>query len=503
MTTGWKVSLVRKRSCVLVLVLILVLLLGSVAGTDCAAAGKNAIKKTLKVGKQMVLSHKDGAVFRSSNSSVACVNQAGRVTGKKKGTARITVRAGGNTTVYKVSVRKNQEGLSLPVALDEVEQVAPSINEAGRYVTRIRNNAKSGRIRKIEYLYSVNVPKPAPTPTPATLPLPESSAVESGTGEALSSPAPAEVRTETVILSAADISAGKQSEIVSCPGDASRDVGRMKLIKIKLYTGNALHIYDAATGKSSMTWGTADKKAPVISGWVGKKSICQEQPYRVCYSDRKNSCRFTDFVKAVDDRDGRVKLSVDTSRINWEKSGIYKVYYTAKDKSGNRATKWAKVRVIKTGSAEKAADSVLARITRKSWTDEKKARVIYRYVKAHMSYVNNAKHNEWRTAGLNALRYQSGDCYTHYALARLLLTRAGIYNTEIRRAPSAHAGRHWWNLVYIRDGWYHLDTTPRQRDGKFCLVTDAQLFGYSSGSTFRFDPALYPKRAAKKISPNP
>ena len=149
------------------------------------------------------------------------------------------------------------------------------------------------------------------------------------------------------------------------------------------------------------------------------------------------------------------------------------------------------------------ADDVLSEIIQPNWSDTRKARAIYAFVKNHCSYVDNGSRSDWRTVGLNGIRYQTGDCYMFYAVSRLLLTRAGIPNIMISRYPVYHGAHHYWNLVYVQGGWYHFDTTPRVRKGYFCLVTDKQLFGYSSGYTFQFKRNAYPARATKTISRNP
>ncbi|MCD7825965.1 MAG: hypothetical protein LUH14_08400 [Clostridiaceae bacterium] len=279
----------------------------------------------------------------------------------------------------------------------------------------------------------------------------------------------------------------------------------MKLQKIKLYTGEALYSYNVSAKKTSLRWATADKKAPEFSGWVGKNSCNGSDIYRVYYSDRKKTYNFKKYVSAEDERDGKVAFTVDTSGINWKKDGVYKIRFSAKDKAGNVGTAWAKVQVYVPGTAESIADTVLKSITKKSASDEKKARAIYKYVKGHGVYVDNGTHKDWRTVAVNGIRYRSGDCYTFYSMTRLLLTRAGIPNIQITRYPSYEGYHHWWNLVYVEGGWYHLDTTPRRTAATFCLITDAQLSGWKGGSssTFRFQTNAYPKRAKKKISPNP
>ncbi len=457
--------------------------------TVLAAKKDTAAVKKIQVGGQLQLAS-EGRHFRSSDSTVAAVSADGRVTGKKKGTATITAGAGTTQKKYKIRVRDNKRGISLPVSPDEVKLVNPRMKTVGgktRLVAKVKNLASRGRIKRIEYIYTANV-------APETV----SAQTESGSAENR-----AAVSEQTVVLSAKNIGPGKTSGSVSCPGDVSGKLSDMKLQKVRLYTGDALCTWKERPGRISLSWGGADTKAPVISGWVGKGSYDGKEVYRICYADRQKTYSFKEFVEGKDDRDGSVKLKVDTSKINWKKDGIYKVYYTASDKAGNVARKWAKVRVIVPAAAERVADSVLKTITKKNWSDERKARAIYRYVKQRASYVDNGTHSDWRKVALNGIRYQSGDCYTYYSMARLLLTRAGIFNMEVTRYPAYTGYHHWWNLVYIRGGWYHLDTTPRQHDAQFCLMTDAQLKIYSTGSTFRFQEKKYPERATKKISPNP
>lgn len=95
--------------------------------------------------------------------------------------------------------------------------------------------------------------------------------------------------------------------------------------------------------------------------------------------------------------------------------------------------------------------------------------------------------------------------YAYYSLSRLLLTRAGIPNLMITRYPAVPNHHHWWNLAYVKGGWYHFDTTPRRLKGHFCLLTDSQLRIYErrSPGTFRYANSAYPKRAMKTICSGP
>ena len=309
-------------------------------------------------------------------------------------------------------------------------------------------------------------------------------------------------KEKTVILTAKNIRAGKKSSRIYCEGDISGKISSMNLFKIKLYTKDAVYTYHVDQNKGHIKWSGKDRTGPVIKGWVGKNSYYQGEPLWVCYSDQKERYHFKEHVQAVDARDGKVPITVDTSQINWKKEGIYKVYYTAEDRSGNRSKAWAKVQVYQPGEAERIADIILkTRI--KSGSDIQKLRRIYQYVKGNCSYVGSGMHTNWRYAAVKGIRGHRGDCFTYYSISKLLMLRSGIPHIMIRRYPAHPGHNHWWNLVYVGGGWYHFDATPRARRGYFCLQTDAQLRMYDTGPTFRFRKELYPKRATKRISRNP
>ncbi len=464
---------------------------------ELAVANKKSVSisdSTLKIGQRATITTKVmNPVFKSSNSNIASVNEAGVVTGKRSGKVKITISGSGlKTRKIIVKVKKGKSTPVLPVALDEITtETEMRKDDLGQYLyaMQLKNTAKSGTVKKIEYVYQIQ------TKTEAVIAQAVSPAATSVTTAA--------IKDETVSLVVKNIKAGKTSNWVTCRGDYSGETNGMKLKKIKLYTGKALYTFDTAKKKYTLSWGVPDKKAPKISGWVKKNSFCNNEAYLICYSDRKNQYNFKKYIKATDDRDGKVSVKVDFSGVNWKKDGFYKVRYIATDKAGNIARSWTKIRVYVPGTAESVADSVLKSITKTGWSDEKKARAIYDYTKRHCSYVDADSHSDWRSSGLSGIRYGAGDCFTYYAVSRLLLSRAGIPNLTVERYPAYANGNHWWNLVHLDSGWYHFDTTPRLAGGRFCLNTDAQLRAYSTGSTFRFQYSKYPKRATKMISPTP
>lgn len=522
----------KKMGSFSLLMLVFVLAIGSHTQTVSAKAVKASVAgKQVKVGKQLSIKAKTkGVRYQSSDSTVASVSASGVITGKKAGDVTITVKKSGydpKEIALKVKAVKGKP--SLDVALDEIKVVSPKMKKTGeqsyQYSAVIKNTAKKGKILKVKYYYQIQVKEKVADPLPGLVatgtPVPrkaeETAVTETQTGtdaqageNAVPNPtataAPAAYtwkdRKKTVVLTAQNVKAGKKSARVKCEGDASGSVGAMHLTKVELYTGEAVYTYRDSTHKGTLKWSDVDLTGPEITGWVGKKSVYRGEPIWICYSDKKNTYRFQDHVKAVDARDGKVAVSVDTSKIKWNKEGIYKVYYTAKDKSGNKTRAWAKVQVYKPGQAEKIADIILS-TSIKSGSDVQKLRSIYQYVKGHCSYVGSGSHTNWRATAVKGIRNHSGDCFTYYSISKLLITRAGIPHIMVRRYPSRAGSDHWWNLVYVKGGWYHFDTTPRSRKGYFCLQTDAQLHMYSTGSTFRFREELYPKRAKKKISRNP
>ena len=177
------------------------------------------------------------------------------------------------------------------------------------------------------------------------------------------------------------------------------------------------------------------------------------------YTDKKYD--LTKYVSAKDDRDGKVKVTADTSKVNFKKSGVYTVTYKAADRAGNVAKARAQVEVRVKNELDSYADQILAGIIKEKWTDKQKAEAIYKYVRKNYSYVDSNDHASWENSAMYGLRYHSGNCFVFYSVSRLLLTRCGIPNIEVKRSAGSRHG-HWWNYVYIDGGWYHFDTTPRR-----------------------------------------
>ncbi len=231
----------------------------------------------------------------------------------------------------------------------------------------------------------------------------------------------------------------------------------------------------------------ADTAAPAI---YGVKTI---------YAQQNGTVSYRSGVSAYDNADGNVTVKVDASGVDVSKIGKYTVIYTATDKAGNTATQSAAVYV--TGANQASinlyADEILAAITTPGMTDTQKASAIYNWCVGHLRYSTATSHlmGKFIEAAYSGFTSHIGNCYTYYAVASALLTRAGIENMEIQR-DNPYAP-HYWNLVKINGNWYHLDTCPKWKNHeiKAFLLTDWQVKQYSLYEVegyYSFDASLYP-----------
>ena len=188
---------------------------------------------------------------------------------------------------------------------------------------------------------------------------------------------PDSVQTETETLIATDIEAKGISEEVSCLGNETGTVESMEFESEQVFAGDAVCTYYSATGTYKLDWGTPDTNAPVISGFIGKKSTCSGDPYLTVYSDKRKGFNYKKFITAKDDRDLNVTIKTDISRLDFEEGGKAKVVFTATDSAGNSSKAWSYVKVIVSDDLEDYCDKLLKKITKKDWSQLKKARAIY------------------------------------------------------------------------------------------------------------------------------
>ncbi len=201
-------------------------------------------------------------------------------------------------------------------------------------------------------------------------------------------------------------------------------------------------------------------------------------------------------VYAMDEKDGKVTVKANASLVNTSKPGTYTVTYTAADAEGNTATATATVTInaITASAVNEKADEVLAVIVNDSMSDRQKARAIYDWCTVNIKYSTSTSHlmGYFDKAAYSGFTRHYGNCYTYYAVASALLTRAGITNVEIQRNNPKNP--HYWNLVSIDGNWYHFDTCPQPAPHKLAvfLLTDAELKAFPLDYYYSFSAGVYP-----------
>lgn len=230
----------------------------------------------------------------------------------------------------------------------------------------------------------------------------------------------------------------------------------------------------------------ADTEAPVFWGIVDKTVIEGE------------TVSYKKGVSVRDNNDSDVKYQIDSSKVNLNKVGAYTVTYTAKDSSGNKAVKTATITVKSFVVTEemlyKKVDPILEKIVKESMTQRETAYEIYKWIKANVGYTGSSDKSDWMNEAYKGIEKGRGDCFTFYAVAEALLTRAGIDNMRVTRVGGRT--QHYWNLVNCGDGWYHFDTCPNKDKMESFMLTDAEVEAYTvkrENNYYKFDRSLYPE----------
>lgn len=288
------------------------------------------------------------------------------------------------------------------------------------------------------------------------------------------------------------VAADPSAFVVSC-ADATDVTFSFETMPDTSVIGESVVTIIATDGGGNRTSATAkltviyDTIPPVISG------------VKDLYSYEGDTIAYRAGVSAVDETDGKVSFYVDTSAVKPYTAGKYRITYTAVDSHGNRAVETATVTVRKVTKEvlDAKADEILKDILTAGMTDREKAKAIYDWCCENLKYstVTSYLMGNYIKSAYSGYRLHYGNCYTYYAVARSLLSRAGITNMMIQRNDPNKP--HYWNLVKIGGSWYHFDTCPQpapDNDGCF-LLTDAEVAAYSKNKHkgyYSFNRAYYP-----------
>lgn len=252
---------------------------------------------------------------------------------------------------------------------------------------------------------------------------------------------------------------------------------------IEDFAGNKTEINPMLTIKE-------DTEPPVFSG-VKDKTIYEGE-----------SISYKKGVSVVDNRDKEIKFQVDSSTVNLNKAGDYKASYTAEDLAGNKAVEKVTITVIPLTITDEMlnekTDKILAKITKDGMTKRETALEIFNWIKRNLTYTGTSDKNDWRKEAYRGMVDGLGDCFTYYAVAEALLTRAEIDNMRVTRVGGRT--QHFWSLVNCGDGWYHFDSCPNKDKMRAFMLTDAEVEEYTKkrgNNYYVYDKTLYPATPEK------
>lgn len=286
------------------------------------------------------------------------------------------------------------------------------------------------------------------------------------------------VNIDSFVTSCEDIS-GATYAFDTVPDSAKEGTFTVKI--------NAEDPYGNKTTASAKMNVITDRTPPVIYGVSDKKILVGE------------SVSFRNGVYAEDNHDGNLNVNVDSSAVNTNAAGTYPIIYTCTDSSGNKAsvTAYLTVNVLDINTVNAIADEILRGIITPSMSQTEKAWAVYSWCTSHISYSTRTSYlmGQYVNGAYSGFNIRSGNCYIYYAVASVMLTRAGIENIEIHRNDPSNP--HYWNLVNIDGSWYHFDTCPHYAGHEITsfLLTDADVRAYSEhevANYYSFDSSLYP-----------
>jgi len=239
----------------------------------------------------------------------------------------------------------------------------------------------------------------------------------------------------------------------------------------------------------------ADVVAPVILAPTEK---------RIAFGE---SIRYKEGVTVSDDSGEAIELHIDSEGVDPNHPGEYMVLYWAEDSAGNRSEVSCKVIIEKPREASEEevrelAEEILHTLESEELPVEEQLQGIYRFCHDQIRYVGDAERTTELQAAYEGMYYRVGDCYTIFATAKYLMDYLGIENFSVSR--KSDTAMHFWSLIHLEQGWYHMDCTPQTGGFECFLRTDSEVEEY--GALVRKNPDYYtsdepdaPSRATKSL----
>ena len=217
---------------------------------------------------------------------------------------------------------------------------------------------------------------------------------------------------------------------------------------------------------------------------------------RTCYIGEATA--YLQEVFAEDAVDGLTEINVDTSKVDRTRAGNYTVTYLSTDRSGNTTSASCVFRFVKATVTEEKlhakASSIMERITTPEMTRTEVLVAVYNYVYDHVRYTGTSDKNDWRKEAMRGFTKGTGDCFTFYATLRALLDETDIQYMSVTRKGGYT--RHFWLIVNVGTGWYHLDANHNHTAHWKCFMwTDKQV---SYPPVFwNYEKSIYPAIATE------
>ena len=201
-------------------------------------------------------------------------------------------------------------------------------------------------------------------------------------------------------------------------------------------------------------------------------------------------------VSAEDNCDEEVTIEVNNSEVNIHQAGEYTVTYTATDSSGNSTQLSCKFTFVEETVSDEELDAVVQSVFSSILTDDmslgQKAYAVFKYVNRHVKYSGGSNKTDWKYEAYRGITTGRGDCFTFFATAKYLLEEIGAQTISVERSGGNRTTRHYWLLVDVGTGWYHVDATNVGPSGYDCFMrTDKEILS-KARNYWSFNQSLYP-----------
>lgn len=258
------------------------------------------------------------------------------------------------------------------------------------------------------------------------------------------------VKLKDFVVSATDASGDVTLTMLTTP-DTSVKGTQTIVIEARDVNGNV-------TTAETTLYVVTDVTPPIISGVSKTMNV-----------EKNSTPDFMEGVSGYDGTDGKVEVTVDSSRVALDTAGTYFLVYTARDSSGNVATVRRKVVVIHDAEdTAKLVENIAGTLSNDPET-------IRDYVRKSISYSSSWGGDDPIWMGFTE---KHGNCYVHALCLKAILDLKG-WNTQLIWVTNK---THYWLVIEIEEGvWRHIDATPSNTHSRYSLMTDDERHWTLSG----------------------